>query len=203
MAMQVQAYYDQVLLAGMREPGEVGIYAAALRIVALLGFVPMAVYTAAAPEITRAHQADRGLYARRLRDVYRVMLLAFALMALPMVLVPDVLIRWTVGDDYLASAALLPWLSLRLLLTNLGVARGLHLTNEGLFMHGLLTAVAGMVVNLSLNAFLIPIYGAHGCVASALISFTVNVLLLEWLDKRARFSLNVLGAAVGLCRLPR
>ena len=87
VAMQVQAYYDQVLLAGMRGPQEVGQYAAGLRLVALFGFLPMSLATAAAPELTRAHQDDRALYLKRLRNVYRAVLALFAIVAAPLVLI--------------------------------------------------------------------------------------------------------------------
>lgn len=201
VAMQIQAYYDQVLLSGMRDAQEVGYYAAALRLVALLGFIPMAIYTAVAPEVTHAYRAERALYARRLRDVYRAMLVAFLVVALPMVAIPDLLIAWTVGEGYAASAALLPLLSLRLLLTNLGVARSLHITNEGLFVHALITSIVATILNLVLNLMLIPVYGALGCVYAALASFTVNVLVLEWINPRARLSLVALGSALGICKL--
>jgi len=202
VVMQIQAYYDQVLLTEMRDAQEVGYYAAALRLVALLGFVPMAIYTAVAPEITHAYRAERALYARRLRDVYRAMLAAFVVMALPMVLIPSLLVTLTVGEGYSASAVLLPLLSLRLLLTNLGVARSLHITNEGLFVHALVTSIVATSLNLTLNYMLIPDYGALGCVIAALVSFSVNTLLLEWVSPRARFGVRVLGSALGLCRLP-
>lgn len=203
VAAQVQAYYDQVLLAGMRSAEEVGYYAAGLRLVALLGFLPVALSTAAAPELTHAFQADRALYFRRLRAVYRAMLGTFALVAVPLVFFPELIVRSVFGANYAASAALLPLMAGRLLLTNLGVARGLHLTNEGLFKHALITTLVGMVINLGLNYLLIPVYGAQGCAIAALISFTTNIVLLEWLDNRARRSLGVLGSALGLCRLPK
>lgn len=203
IAAQIQAYYDQVLLAGMRSPEEVGHYAAGLRLVALFGSLPIALATAAAPELTQAYRADTLLYHRRLRDVYRAMLAMFVVVAVPLVLFPELIVNWAFGANYAASAALLPLMTGRLLLTNLGVARGLHLTNEGLFRHGLVTAVIGMATNLGLNYLLIPTYGAQGCAFAALISFTVNIVLLEWLDRRACRSLVVLGSALGLCRLPK
>jgi O-antigen/teichoic acid export membrane protein len=203
IAMQVQAYYDQVLLASMRSPEEVGYYAAALRLVVLFGFLPMALSTAAAPELTHAFRADRSLYLRRLRAVYRAMLGTFLVVAAPLVLAPDLIVSWAFGAKYAASAALLPLMAGRLLLTNLGIARGLHLTNEGLFKHVLVTALIGMGSNLGLNFLLIPSYGAQGCAVAALISFSINILLLEWLNPRARCSLWTLCSALGLCRLPK
>lgn len=202
IAVQVQAYFDQVLLAGIRGADEVGIYSAALRLIAVFGFIPMAVQTAAAPEITRAHSADPTLYVRRLRDVYRLVIGGSALVAIPLLVVPDVAINIVFGAAFAPAAAFLPLLTVRLMLTSLGVARGLFITNEGLFRHAAVTAIAGMVVNIALNLLLIPGYGGMGCVVAALVSFTVTTILLDAFNSRARFNLRILAASIGIGRLP-
>ncbi|MGH8017671.1 MAG: flippase [Opitutaceae bacterium] len=202
LAIQIQAYFDQVLLAILRDFSQVGYYAAALRLVAVFGFIPMALQAAAAPEITRAHIADREIYLRRLRNLYRLVMVAFVFVALPFVLIPDQVVQIVFGSGYELTALLLPLLAIRILLFNLGVVRSLHIANEGIFRFAMVTALVGAVFNLGLNVLLIPRWGALGCVVSALLSFSINTLALECLHPKARVNLGLMLAAVGLRRLP-
>ena len=93
-------------------------------------------------------------------------------------------------------SGLLPLLAWRLLLANLGVVRGIFLTNEKMLQHAMVTAVVAAALNLGLNAVLIPRWGATGCIIASLVSFTVNIIVLEFLDSRARTNLRVMLSAV-------
>ncbi|MBK9990377.1 MAG: flippase [Verrucomicrobia bacterium] len=202
VAIQIQAYCDQVLLGSMSSAEEVGIYAAAIRLVAVFGFLPVAVATAAAPEITRAYASGKPTYYRRIRDVYRFMLLAGLLMGLPLLVMPITIVKMVFGPIFLPAAVLLPLMSIRVLLGNLGVARGLFLTNENMFTHAFITACVGAVLNIILNLIFIPRWGAMGCVVSSLLSFTANVVLCEVLHPRGRINLRLMLSAIGLGRVP-
>jgi O-antigen/teichoic acid export membrane protein len=202
MAIQVQAYFDQVLLGGLRGPEDVGVYAAALRLVTVFGFLPVVVANAAASEISRAHRDEPKLYLRRMRDVYRVMLGIGLLSILPLMIFPRMITGIVFGPAFAGAAVLLPLMALRVLLSNLGVARGLFITNEGLTLHALLTAGGGAVLNIVLNLILIPRIGAMGCVLVSLVSFLASIILFEFLNRRARLNLRLMAAAVGLMPLP-
>jgi O-antigen/teichoic acid export membrane protein len=200
--VQIQAQFDQVLLAGMRTTQEVGYYNVALRMISIWTFFPMAIATAAAPEITRAWTTDRRLYSRRMRDVYRALLLAGGGAATFVAIFASPLIRIVFGAGYSASIGLLPLLSLRIILANLGVARGLFITNEGLFRHAMWTAAGGAIMSIVLNLILIPRLGPRGCIIAGLASFTTTTILLDFLHPRARRNLLTVVSALGLRRLP-
>lgn len=186
LAVNVQAYADQVMLGAMLGGGELGRYAAAFRVVSVFSFVPMVVQTVAAPEITRAKRDDGALYWRRLYNLYRLMFVLFLAVALPLILLGAPVTTWLYGASYTGAGLLLPWLAFRLFFTNFGVARSAFVTTEGLFRFALLTAVAGAVVNLLLNLALIPQWGARGAVLSSLVSFGVTIFALEGLQPQAR-----------------
>ena len=95
-------------------------------------------------------------------------------------------------------ATLLPWLAFRLFFTNFGVARSVFITNEGLFRFGLLTAVAGAVVNLGLNVVLVPAWGARGAILTSFASFGVTTFALEVFQPQARENLRLMARAVFL-----
>lgn len=198
LAIYVQAYADQLVIGTMLGGTELGQYAAAMRLVSVFAFVPVVVQTVAAPEITRAKQDDETLYQRRLHSLYRGMFGLFLLTALPLALVGPPAAQLLYGVSYAGTAALLPWLAFRLFFTNLGVARSIFITNEGLFRFALLTAIAGAAVNLLLNVVLVPRFGVRGAIGSSFASFAVTTFGLEIFQPRARANLRLVAQAVFL-----
>lgn len=196
VAVYAQAYFDQLVIGANLGGGELGQYAAAIRLVSVFAFVPTVVLTVAAPEITRAKRDDETLYQRRLHSLYRFMFVLFLVTALPLILLGPAAARLLYGMSYAGTAALLPWLAFRLFFTNLGVARSIFVTNEGLFRFALLTAVAGAVVNICLNLVLVPRWGARGAIVSSFASFAVTTFALEVFQPRARANLRLMARAV-------
>jgi O-antigen/teichoic acid export membrane protein len=198
LAIYTQAYADQLVIGHALGGSELGQYAAAMRLVSVFAFVPMVVYTVAAPEITRARRDDPALYYRRLHGLYRLMNGLFWVTAIPLFLAGTVAVKLLLGTAYGPASALLPWLAFRLFFTNFGVARSVFITNEGLFRFGLVTAIAGAVVNVLLNLWLVPAWGARGAIASSLVSFAVTIFALEGFQPAARRNLRLMARAVFL-----
>jgi O-antigen/teichoic acid export membrane protein len=196
LAIYAQAYSDQLVLGSMLGGAALGQYAAAIRLVTVFAFVPTIVYTVSAPEITRAKRDDEALYWRRLHRLYRAMFGLFLTTGLPLALLGPIVMRVLYGAAYDQAATLLPWLALRLLFTNFGTARAVFITNEGLFRFAFFTAVAGAVVNIALNLLLVPRWHAHGAIAASLVSFAVTTFAFEWMNRRARLNLVLMGRAV-------
>jgi O-antigen/teichoic acid export membrane protein len=198
LAIYTQAYADQLVIGAMLGGGELGQYAAAMRLIGACSFVPMVVQTATAPEITRAKRDDERLYQRRLHGLYRLMFGLFLVTALPLMLFGPWAATLLFGASYAGTAALLPWLAFRLFFTNLGVARSVFVTNEGLLRFALVTAVAGALVNIGLNLVLVPRWGARGAIAASFVSFGVTIFALEIFQPRARANLRLMARAVFL-----
>jgi O-antigen/teichoic acid export membrane protein len=198
LAIYVQAYSDQLVIGSMLGGEEVGQYSAALRLVAVFSFVPMVVQIVAAPEITRARRDNETLYEKRLHSLYRLMFGLFLLTAIPITLLGPVTAKWLYGASYAGAAALLPWMGFRLFFTNVGIARGIFITNEGLFRFGLLTSIAGAAGNLMLNLILVPRWGARGAIIASFVSFGITTFALEIFQPRARWNLRLMMRAMFL-----
>lgn len=196
VAITVQAFADQLVIGAFLGGEELGQYAAATRLVAAFAFVPMVVHTVSAPEIARAKQDDETLYQRRLHSLYRLMCALFLVTGLPLMVLGPMAAQWLYGGSYTHAAALLPLLAWRLFFTNLGVARSIFIVNEGLLRFGLVTSLAGAVVNVALNLVLVPRWGAEGAIVAALASFAVTTFALESFDRRARKNLQLMARAV-------
>jgi O-antigen/teichoic acid export membrane protein len=198
LALYVQAYADQLVIGIFLGGVELGEYSAALRLVAVFGFVPMVLQTVAAPEITRAKRDDERLYRRRLHNFYRLMFVMFVLTAVPLIIFGPWVVTRLFGASYVGAAALLPLLAFRLFFSNLGVARSVFITNEGLFHFALLTAIVGALVNLLFNVWWVPQWGARGAILASFVSFGVTTFGLEVFHPAARANLGVMLRAIFL-----
>jgi O-antigen/teichoic acid export membrane protein len=196
VAIYVQASIDQVMMGRMLGPAELGQYAAALRVVTVFAFLPTVLQTVAAPEIARAKRDHENLYRRRLYNVYRLMFVMFLAVALPLVLLGPAFTTMLFGHAYWGAAALLPWLAFRLFFTNFGIARSLFIVNEGLFRFSLLTSLAGAAMNIVLNFFFIPAWGARGAIAASFASFAVTTFALDYLQPKMRANLRLMISSV-------
>lgn len=196
LAIQIQAYSDQIMIGAMRGSEELGQYAAALRVVVVFSVIAVVMQTVVSPEIARAKADDADLYRRRLHRLYRLAMVAGVATAGPLFFFGPTLVDWLFGEAYLAAGALLPLLALRLVLANMGVARGIFLTTEGMARFVLITATAGAILNVGLNLILIPKWGATGAIVSSLISFSLTTFGLEWADRRAKWNFRIMAAAM-------
>lgn len=179
VAVQVQAQFDQVLIGHMLTDKELGQYAAAMRLVVAMSFVPVVFHAAASPEVARAKLESEALYFVRLHRLYRGMVVIGVLGALVLALFPRLLVHTLLGAQFDGAAVLLPLMGLRLVLTGLGVARGLFVANEGLFRFAMVSAISGAVVSLSLNFWWIPRWGLWGAVAASFASLAVTTFAVD------------------------
>jgi O-antigen/teichoic acid export membrane protein len=198
LAIYVQAYADQLVIGLFLGGRELGEYAAALRLVAVFGFVPMVLQTVAAPELARAKRDDARLYRRRLYNFYRLMFGVFLLTAVPMAVAGPWVITQLFGASYAGAAALVPLLAFRLFFTNLGMARGVFVTNESLLRFALFTAVAGAITNIVFNVWWVPQWGARGAILASFVSFGMTTFALELCHPVARANLRLMLRAIFL-----
>ena len=196
LAIHMQAYGDQIMMGAFAVGEELGQYAAALRVVGVCAFFTTIMQTVTAPEIARARKEDAGLYRRRLHGLYRLAMGVSFVTAVPLAIFGPTVVTWLFGEAYREAGTLLPLFALRLFLANLGVARGVFLTTEGMARFVLITAVAGAAANVALNWMLIPAWGATGAIVASLLSFSLTTFGLEWMDGRARANSRLMLAAM-------
>lgn len=186
LALHTQARIDQVMLGKMLNTGEVGQYSVALKFIEIFGFMPMVLMSTFSPAITKAKGISETLYHSRLVNLYRLMFLAFLIVALPIYFFAERVITLLYGLEYQAAGYLLSLFALRLFFSNMGVGKSVFIINESLFKYSLLTVVIGAISNIALNYFLIPHYASVGSVIASMISFTVSIFLVDVFFKKTR-----------------
>lgn len=162
---------DQVLLGQMAGDGEVGIYAAAVRVAEIWYFIPTAVVSSVFPTIIKARENDEDEFYRRLQRLYNLMAFMGYMVAIPLTFCGGFVIDLLFGPGYAAAGPMLTLLVWAGLFANLTVARNAYLFAMN-WSRVLLVAVSlGAITNVLLNLLLIPRYGGMGAVVASLVSY--------------------------------
>ncbi|MCM2996624.1 flippase [Paenibacillus cellulositrophicus] len=178
-AVFVQARIDQIIIGEMLGDAAVGQYSVALRLIEVLGFIPVVISTAYAPIITRSKMLGETQYLMALSSVYKLMFVLFLITAIPIYILSNKIVIVLYGSDYAEAGALLSLFAIRLFFTNFGVAKSLFITNENLFKYTLITSLVGAVSNIVLNYLLIPVLGVKGSLIATIISFTISIFVID------------------------
>lgn len=169
---------DQVMLGQMAGTQALGLYSAAVLLSEPLHFVPMAIVASAAPVLAHWHRSDPALFHARMEELFRVLLLIAAAMALPISLLSRPLAELLFGPEFRDAGPVLAvhvWSSV---FVALGVASSQYLVLEDLTRVSAQRTLVGAALNIMLNFFWIPAYGALGCAWATLISYATASLFL-------------------------
>lgn len=177
---------DQVMLQHLDGPAAVGTFAVAARLSELWYFVPVAIVASAFPSIVAVRETDRNSYMRRIEVLtFSLVLLAYIVVAFSNWLVAP-LLPTLFGDAYASAAPVLivqVWCGIFLVLAQ---TSGAWLMAERRARLNLYRSAIGLLVNLTTNLALIPIYGATGAAAGTLISFISAYFLFDFFIPQMR-----------------
>ncbi|MFO7256777.1 MAG: flippase [Bacteroidota bacterium] len=192
LALHTQARIDQVMLGNLMNNAEVGQYSVAMRFIEIFSFIPVMLVSTFAPAATKAKAQSETLYRERLVNFYRLMFLLFLVTATPIFFLGERVIVFLYGVEYQAAGVLFSLFSIRLLFTNLGTAKSLYVVNESLFKNSLLNAIVGAITNITVNFFLIPIYGSIGALIATVVSFTISTFGVDLFFPKTRLNTKLI-----------
>jgi O-antigen/teichoic acid export membrane protein len=164
---------DQVMIGSMLGSREVGIYAAAVKLVDIWYFIPAIICTSLFPAIINAKKTSLKMYKSRLKNFYILMAIIPIVMAIPIMLLAKPIILTIFGNSYLESVSILKiyiWSSFGLFLS---FAVNQYLMSENKVMVIFWLNFIAMVLNIVLNLIFIPMYGIVGSAWATLISYLV------------------------------
>ncbi|MFA6995441.1 MAG: flippase [Patescibacteria group bacterium] len=174
---------DQVMIGALLGNREVGLYAAAVKLVEVWYFIPSIICGSLFPAIINAKKTDSKMYGRRLKNLYILMVIISIIIAIPMTLLAKPIIYILFGSGYLESINILRiyiWSSLGLFL---GTATYQYLMSENLVKTIFWLNFLAMIVNVVLNLIFIPTLGLSGAAWATLISCLV-VPAGTWIVKK-------------------
>lgn len=181
---------DQVMLKFITNNFNVGVYDAAARISEIWYFIPSLIISSIFPAILNSRKVSSEFFKERLIKLYSLMFYMAILVAIPVTLFSHLIIKTIYGNDFIQAAGVLSiyvWAAIPVFLT---IALNTYLLAENKTMISFWGSAVGMVVNILLNIWLIPIYGIYGAASATLISYSLipfSIILFK--DTRAHILL--------------
>lgn len=182
VAAAIAGRMDYFLLARFEGSRSVGLYAAGVQLVSVLGLLVGAVATVLLPVVSRLRsREDFRSYLRKVLPAS----VACALVLAPTVLIGPPLIELLFGDRFLGAAGAFRLLVASALVTL--VVAPVNLVLLALDKPSVLTAVtyAQLAASVALHVVLIPRFGAEGAALTGLITNSAGGLASGWLAWRA------------------
>ena len=157
----------------------VGIYAAATRWTILLDSIGIPIWAIFRPLIAKAISAEDP---QTLRSIYMASVRWVLYLVLPFMaclfVASQPAMKFFLKEDTIGIAAVLLWILLFARITNpLGNGAGLLLTMGGQQYKELLSLVCGGILNIALNAFLIPRFGVIGAAIATGAGLYISTIL--------------------------
>ena len=177
---------DQIMLGYMIGDEVVGIYSAASRISEVWYFIPGAFVASTFPAILESKKRSEKQYYERLQKLYDLVVVISLVVMLPMVFLSTYIVNLLFGEAYSGAGIILSIHICSTIFVSLGLASGAWFTAENRQVLILQRTASGAVLNVALNLFLIPNFGAIGAAIATVTSQAVSTLFFDGLQIETR-----------------
>lgn len=177
---------DQIMLGNMVSDTEVGIYAAAIKISEGWMFVPMIIATSLFPAMLNARKNNYSLYLQRTQHLLNLMALLGVVAGIGVIFIASPFINLIFGESYSQSSLVLIIHIWGGVFAAMSAISYRYFIAEGLQKSSFYRGLAGFFVNIILNYFLIPLYGAVGAAIATVISQAMALYFFNFTNTKTR-----------------
>lgn len=188
----IYAQTDRIMLKNIVDDTETGLYSAAITCAGLMSFVFTAIIDSMRPYIFEAKSVDHCEYELRITKLYSVIIYLSLAYSLFCTLFGKIIIWILYGYEYLSAAKLLRILVWYTTFNYYGGAQGVWMLGENKQKYLPVLGATGAVLNLFLNALLIPHMQAVGAAIATLITAIVSNVLLCCIIRPLRGTVRIL-----------
>ncbi len=198
LMVSVYASTDKFMLKQQLTEASVGYYSLASSLSVTWAFVLSAIIDSLYPVIVQAFQKDYRLYEKKNRQLYAIVFYVCVAVSLIITVSANPLIAFLYGEQYLPAVEPLRIVVWYTAFSYLGVARNAWMVceNKQKYLNYLYFSAA--VINVVLNAVLIPVWGASGAAAASLITQISTTTILPAAIKPLRPNVRLMVDAVFL-----
>lgn len=174
----IYARIDQIMIKNMLGAESVGLYDAAVRLSEVWYFIPTMVISSLLPAIINAHKTSITEYYSRLQKVMLFLFSTSFITALFTFLFAPYIIQIVFGNSFTGAIPLLQIYVWSNIATALNAFTLNYLIIENKRKAIFISSFTGMLLNVVLNIYLIPIHGSFGAAIATLISYTSLFLFI-------------------------
>src|SRR5690606_38892557 len=114
LMLAVQTRIDGIMIREMLGDRQAGYYGVSLRLIESLTFLPVIVGSSLFPAVVRAKSVSEDLYKFRLLNYYRLNFVIFLIVAVPIFLFSDWIVKLIYGTEFSSASGLLSLMATRL-----------------------------------------------------------------------------------------
>lgn len=164
---------DQVMIGNLiSNKANVGYFSVAAKFVEVMIFIPATLANTMSPILLQIKQKDESLYKTKSQQFMNISLWISIISSILVSVVSYWVIMLTFGEEYAPAIAILQVLSFKMASTALSNTAGTMLIVEGLQKWVFFRDIAGCIVCVVLNYWLLPRYGV---IASAFVAIAANI----------------------------
>ena len=187
LLVTIYTQMDRLMIGGLADQSQVGLYSAAMTIANLWVFIPNALIDSARPIIMELkYQHKEVLYQKRWSQLHAA-IIWLSICAGVLVTFFGKLALWIIyGEAFLGALSVLLILIWSRLFSLLGLLRSTWMLCESLEKYIKYFIGLGAVMNMILNSMLIPKFGAEGAAVATLLTEIAASFVVSSLYKKTR-----------------
>ena len=197
VAISINMKFDILMINEFLGAHEVGIYAAAMTPSAALGQIVFTLARSAFPDHTKLHGNQQRFVAVTTKMLRYLSILALAI-AGTVLIFKDWIISTVYGVAYADAAMVLAILMLNVATVGIDASASNYFRIKNLQKKMLQRQLVTLVINISLNLVLIPVYGIVGAATATVIATTIPRIVWDFFDRDLVEWNAIKLAAVGL-----
>ena len=186
LAVMIYMRSDAILLGKMIGYEAAGVYAAAAQISETCALLPVALMPALFPLLVRWRRSGSEFYLRKVERLFLFAVLGGLVFSIFLTIGAPVITDFIFGPSYHTAAGILAVHGWTLVFIFIGIAQSGYDVTEHLTWIATSRMVVGAVLNIALNLFLIPRFGAIGSAIATLVAQIFSAVLLNALHPATR-----------------
>lgn len=170
---------DHIMLSFMDSDAATGIYSAAVTCMVVVQFVYIAIVDSFRPAIlSEKKNGNIEAYEKDVSRLYSIILYLMLAQCIVFFIFAGIIVRIICGAEFAESATVLRYLVFYYVFAGMGLVRNVWILAEGKQKYLWVINLSGALLNVALNAVLIPYMGASGAaLASLATQFFANFVL--------------------------
>ena len=198
MMVAIYGQTDKLMLKQMLDESSVGYYTTATTVCSMWVFILGAIIDSIYPTIIRLYKENYEMYERKNRQLYAIVFYLSFLASFAFVLLGDIAIEILYGSEYRPASPVLKVVTWYTAFSYLGVARNAWYVCENKQKYIKYMYVLTAILNVGLNAILIPLWGAMGAAAASLVTQMFSAIILPLFIKPIRANAVLMLQAISL-----
>ncbi len=174
---------DQLMLKHLVGNEAVGNYAAAIRVSELFYFIPLLITQSIFPKIVEIREKSEKEYFNLLENLYVLLTWSAIPIALSLFIFSDFIVAILYGSQFTQASSILSILAFAIIFNSIGAITTKVLFVEHYERKYLHRSILGVFVNISLNFYLIPVYGPQGAAISTIATLFTIYYVYDVADK--------------------